>query len=669
MQGALLVLAVLATTLWCAVAAYGMTTGDLPGRLILTLEIIRDAAWFAFLLRILVSHRHAKDSPRSAVRAGSTAVFGLCACVLLFGLSFPDLVGHVLPFESSITLLLLGYILLAVVGLVLVEQLFRNTQPDQLYAVKYLCFGIGGIFAYDFFIYSHALLFKRIDLDLWNARGAINTLVVPLVAISVVRNPQWSLSVVVSHRIVFHTTTLLGAGSYLLVMAAVGYYLRTIGGSWGAAAQAVFLFGAGLVLAVLLFSAQLRAELRVFLSKHFFKYKYDYRNEWLRFMRTLGGSEEEAPLRQRVIRGIGQIVESLGGILWLRSDGNMFFPVAHWNMRFSEDLSERSDSQLIRFLGAWQWVINLEEYQHKPELYGGLQLPEWLVRDTRAWLVVPLMEHEALLGFIVLARSRARISFNWEDSDLLKIAGRQAASHLAQAIAAQALSEARQFEAFNRLSAFVVHDLKNLVAQLSLLVSNAERHKHNPAFIDDGILTIQHSVNKMNRLLGQLRSGMRDGPRTLLDLMVVLREVVVSMSAGRPAPELNGVESDLYIMADPERLASIVGHIIQNAQEATPSHGYVKVRAQRQGAQALVEIEDNGCGMDTAFIRERLFRPFDSTKGSSGMGIGACESREYVRSMGGDIHVQSQIGRGTTFQISIPLAAQVSVLETGTGTR
>src|SRR3569832_1991848 len=151
----------------------------------------------------------------------------------------------------------IGDVARAVIGLVLVEQLFRNTRTDKRWAIKYLCFGVGGLFAYDFFLYSDALLFKRLDLDLWQARGLINALIVPLIAVSAARNPEWSLDVFVSRRMVFLSAAVMAAGIYLLAMAAGGAYIRLYGGTWGSVVQAVFLFGAGLVLVVLLFSGQM----------------------------------------------------------------------------------------------------------------------------------------------------------------------------------------------------------------------------------------------------------------------------------------------------------------------------------------------------------------------------------------------------------------------------
>ena len=257
----------------------------------------------------------------------------------------------------------------------------------------------------------------------------------------------------------------------------------------------------------------------------------------------------------------------------------------------------------------------------------------------------------------MLAQSRAPRTCNWEDNDLLKTAGREAASHLAQMEAAEALVNARQFEAFNRLSAFLIHDMKNVVTQLTLVVNNAAKHKHKPEFVEDAFKTIENAAAKMNRLLNQLRSGtVTRGRLSEVDLEQLLTEVVADQHGRLPLPVLQCQAQGLIMRVERDRLADVLGHIIQNAQEATPSDGQVEVMLQNSGSMAVIEVRDTGCGMDGDFIRNRLFRPFDSTKGRSGMGIGAYEAREFIRELGGQLNVRSEPGAGTCFHIELPVA-------------
>jgi putative PEP-CTERM system histidine kinase len=659
----LLATATLSSAVWAAVVAYQAAYG---GLLIIAqlLELLRELTWFAFLLLLLRTAYSATKqvAARFWVTLGIISAFTAALMLLaLYRISGGSALASIAGND-----VLAGHLLMAIGGLVIVEQLYRTTPREQRRSIKYLCLAIGGMFAYDFYLYSDALLFERVSAVLWNARGFIHAMVVPVIAIALSRNLQWSLKkdaidVFVSPRAAFHTTALLGAGIYLLAMGAGGYYVRVQGGTWGLVAQAIFLFGAALVLAILLFSGQLRASLRVLISKHFFHYKYDYREEWLRFIRTLSSGEPETQLRERAIKAIAQIMECPGGILWLRRDSGHFELTARWGMDEPAPGVEPADGTLVRFLEQKEWVINLDEHKPEFELHRSLigpRLPQWLTGMPRAWLVVPLILHEQLTGFVVLARSPlmpVQHHFNWEDCDLLKTAGRQAASHLAQLEASRALTEARQFEAFNHLSAFVVHDLKNLVAQLSLVVSNAAKHRANPQFMEDTIMTVDNSVARMNRLLGQLRNeGGRNEQVANIDVGKILNETVNAMKENRPMVTVDCQKNAVIVRANRDRFSSVIGHIIQNARDATPPDGHIMVRLRENGNNAVVEIEDTGCGMDDNFIRERLFRPFETTKGKSGMGIGAYETREFIRALGGEVAVFSRVGHGTIFRLHIP---------------
>jgi putative PEP-CTERM system histidine kinase len=266
------------------------------------------------------------------------------------------------------------------------------------------------------------------------------------------------------------------------------------------------------------------------------------------------------------------------------------------------------------------------------------------------------MQGEMLVAFIVLMRSPTRGALNWEDSDLLKTVGRQAASYLVLWQATDALAESRQFEAFNRLSAYVVHDLKNLVAQLDLVVDNSKRHLHKPGFMEDALQTVGNASAKMNRLLGQLRKGRAEnGSARNVNLNNVLEDVVRARGQTSPAPVLEACAEELRVSADRDRLGAVIEHLIQNAQEATPADGHITVRVKADGDFALVEVEDDGAGMDAAFVAERLFKPFDTTKGNAGMGVGVYESREFVNALGGEISVESAPRRGTVFRVKLPV--------------
>lgn len=651
LHGVLLILASAVTCVWAALTTYAVIADAHPAVSEL-LEILRDGLWLLLLWKIFESGACREAQSRPALQRTFLLGVGVFGGVLLYTAA---LQLQLLPaaVDAGLSGGIIGRIALAVLGLALVEQLYRNAAETQRWAIKHICLGLGGLFAFDFYLYSDALLFRTVDTGIWNARGMVNALIVPLIAVSAARNPQWSLAIAVSRGVVFHTATLFGAGLYLLVMAAAGYYIRIFGGSWGGVLQAAFLFGALVVLFLLLFSGALRARLKVLLSKHFFSYKYDYREEWLRFTYTLSAGEPGVNLRERSLRAVAELVDSPAAMLWVEGEKG-FEQVAQWNMP-AIHATEAAQGSLCAFLAERQWVVNLKEYAAQPDVYGDLRLPDWLSVVPRAWLIAPLILHEGLMGFIVLADARSSREFNWEDSDLLKTVGRQVAVYLAQIQATEALVAARQFESFNRLSTYVVHDLKNIVAQLSLLLANAQKHKHNPEFQEDMLATIDNATQRMTRLLGQLRAGYQSAQSVEAIELNQLMELVVRENAqGSPVPQLTPAPQPLPILANKERLARVLGHLVQNAIEATAPTGAVHITLQATDEHALLCVTDNGKGMDENFIREQLFRPFATTK-SGGMGIGAYECREYVRELKGEIQVSSTVGQGSTFSISLPL--------------
>jgi len=648
-----LTVACAATTLWAATIAVTVALGLQLGFWVQTLEIVRGAAWIIFLLMLL--HPLERENAASAVKVKPYVRAISVFLLLLLALTMLANGGALHSFAGPVNTL--GRVALAVIGMLLVEQLFRNTAEQERWSIKFACLGIAGLFVYDFYLYSDAMMFRAVNGEILAARGVVNALTVPLLMISLTRNPKWTLGILVSRRVLFHSATLFGSAVYLLTMAAAGYYLRFFGGQWGTVLQVAFLFGAGILLVILLFSGSVRAWLRVFISKHFYHYNYDYREEWIRFTRAL--SEPGPGLGERAIQAVAQLVESGAGTLFISRDNGQCEPVARWNAKF-DDTCEILSSPFCRFLQQKQWVIDLQDYKLHPEKYDNIPMPLWLKDISRAWLVLPLMLHGRLFGFIVLEQARSKIDLNWEVLDLLKIAASQAASYLAQQESANALMVARQFESFNRMSTFMVHDLKNLVAQLSLLMANAEKHKHKPEFQKDMLETIEHSVQKMKLLLQKLSRGFEAEHLSALAMEELLQRAVESKSPYEPKPVLQILQRGILVNANRERLERVIGHIIQNAIEATPRDGNVSIRLGKHGSTALIEIEDSGVGMTEEFIRDKLFSPFESTK-VAGMGIGVFETREYIRQLGGSLEVHSRPSLGTNFKISLPMCGTDSV--------
>lgn len=648
--GGILIVATALTAIWAAVVATGTLLEYPPIAAMKILEVLRNAGWIFFLLQ-LTSLRF--DGEKNSLGGRHwLPIFGigvsLVMALLLLAPHISDYVNVHEDIDQDLTFAI--WLAISILGLLLLEQVFRNATEPERWSIKYLCFGLGSLFAYDFAMYAEALLFRQLDQQLWQARGIINALGAPLLAIAIARNTNWKLDLHVSRQVVFHTVTLSGAGIYLVLMAVVGYFLKLMDGTWGGVLQISFLAATGVLLLTLFFSGKIRANVRVFLSKHFFSYKYDYREEWLKFTQTLADINDHVP--EGVTGAMASLVSSPAGLLYCPDETDQFKLVSHWKMPAPENDGDMAG--LPAWLDGSGWVIDIDELKRDPEIYNNLVLPTWLDHVSGAWLVVPMLFGEKLQGILILRRSELQQSINWEDRDLLKTAGRQAASVLAQHLASEELIEAKQFDAFNRLSAYVIHDLKNILAQQSLMVSNAQKHKHNPDFVDDMIATVGNSVDRMTKLMDQMRSGVRGSVLAPVDLKQLILDVVESRSRHEPKPVASLENEALSIETDRERLQTVFGHLIQNAQEASERTGRVEIRVRRENNHALIEIEDDGKGMDEHFVKTRLFKPFDSTKGLTGMGIGVFESREFIRSLGGDIKVSSSIGEGSVFRVLIP---------------
>lgn len=646
-----MLLAVVFGALWAGISFAALTTRE-SNLLFLAsaIDIALYASWYAFIYFLL--------TPRATERATAVSLPGwlmpACALTIIGGLTLHlfFISGLLEGAEWTRTYYFHG-LAKPVLGLILLEQLFRNVADDARWNIKPLCVALAGQMMFDVYLYSDALMFQHIDADAAMAKGLVHTITLPLLFIASLRGRDWTSKIRLSQRAAFHSATLLAAGLYLLLMSVVGYYVRYFGGEWGRAFQYALVFAGLMTLGILLISGSMRAKIRVLIGKHFFTYRYDYREEWLRFTQTLAAQDNPQAMGEQVIRGLANMVESPAGSLWLHDGQGIFCQAARWNLPASEGTAS-TNSPLILFLVESGWVVNLEEFRAYPARYGDLEIPPWLSDIPNAWLIIPLMVGSELQGFAILASSRTQMDVNWEVNDLLRTAGCQAASFIAKMQATEALLEARKFDAFNKMSAFVVHDLKNIVTQLALMLKNAEKHRHNPEFQDDMLMTVEHSVERMRQLMMQLREGATPpGSAVGVNLPDVI-EQIRSDKARQGRIVTTQSDTPLMTRGHRERLERVIGHLVQNALDATPADGAVWISLDRIGDRAHLVVGDTGHGMSPEFIRDRLFKPFQTTK-DAGMGIGAYESAQYIRELGGELLVDSTPNVGTKITLVLPI--------------
>lgn len=644
LQSGLLVSAAVLSAIWAAMQALQSAADVFTTSFLFLVEVLRYGAWLFFLVAIL---QRAPDTLLSPVLRWAALLIPVV--ILAVGLFPVDGAG-----EAG-SIVGIGSIILCLIGLGLTERIYTSTDRTLRRPVVYLTIAMLGIFGYDLVMYSSSVLHGELPPGMWVARGVANAMLVPFIAVAARRNRDWPVRMFVSRQVAYFSVTLLGGGAYLVLMSVGAYYVREFGGDWGEAAQAVIIFGAFLLLVIVLLSERFRRNAKVFFAKHFFANRYDYREEWQNLTRALYHADATKSLGQRCIEATLKTFSSESGFILTKGhdDNAPYVLEAAWPKDSADSVSLDADAPLVRFIEQSGWVIDTVQFHDEPGMYGDIEMPNWLLGEQQR-LVVPLLQESELIGLLVLTQSTP-IALNYEDLDLLKIVGRQVAGVLVQNNASERLAEARQFQAYSRLTAFLMHDLKNLAAQQSLVVKNAAKHKRNPEFVDDAFATIEHSVNRMNALIAQLAERDRKKKQQRVNIAQILNAVLKRTQDRMPAPTPSVGESDVCVMADKDQLFTVFLHLVRNAQDASDEGGKVTVSMILEKDKVLVRVEDRGVGMEEKFIRERLFRPFESTKGVDGMGIGAYQAREYIRDMHGSIEVDSEPGQGTVVTIGLPI--------------
>jgi putative PEP-CTERM system histidine kinase len=546
-------------------------------------------------------------------------------------------------------------------ALVLVHNVYGQAAPASRSHIRFAMLGLALIWTYDLNLYTILYLGSATAGRVAEWRGLAVALAAPLFALATRNESSWRIRL--SRAATFQSLSLLAICAYFALMAILATALRGTGVDWSSALMVGALAAMTVGAMVLIPSARARGWLKVKLAKHLFEHRYDYRTEWLRFTETLGRAGADAPpLSERIVKAFADIVDAPGGLL-LVSDGGKGLAVAtasHWpgsspgpnafddSADFWDEVEE--SGHVLEFEGIRQGWARARE--------NAPAVPKWLIDEPSVWAGIPLLHHQRLVGMVILAAPEYRRQPDWEDLDLLRTAGNQAASSLAEALGQEALSHAQRFEEFNRRFAFILHDIKNLVSQLSLLARNAERHADNPEFRADMVATLQGSVGKMNELLARLspHSPSRVQRVEPQPLRPILSAAIASKRRDRDVNLLGDASLEAFV--DASALEQAVGHLVQNALDASSGEP-VTVRVAGDGVNVSIAITDKGVGMDGDFIRNRLFQPFASTK-PDGFGIGAFEARSLITAMGGQISIDSRPGRGTTFTILLPAVEAAS---------
>ncbi len=660
--------AVLGNALW-ALAMAGIDGSDLVTKLA---EGVRTLAWLAFMA--VLARQAERIEGRGDAVAGSRssqggglaigAIYGVVALVVLAGMGLAVLAA-IFPHPAIAATLRDGRLILhmmtAVSALVLTHQLHAVATGGAKGGLRHVIGILGVVWLSDLLGYLLAYALGGWSPVLVAARAIVTLLLAPALAVAAQRDGDWSLRV--SRTIAWQSLRAVGVVGYLALTLLGTAPIERWGGAQARLWQTAFVVGTGAATLTLLANPWLRAWTRVKIAKHLFSHRYDYRAEWVRFTDTLGRAEGGAPLDRRIVQAVADLTTSPAGLLLVPDGpetGGGLGVGADWNWAAAQP----GGTPLARHLAATARIVELDAVRAGTADPGdAAAVPGWMLAHEDAWAIVPLIHFGTLAGAILLARPPIDRALDWEDLDLLRIAGRQVASYLAEARARDALAEAQRFDEFSRRFAFIVHDIKNLVSQLSLVARNAERHADNPAFRADMVATLRESADRMNALLARLSQHhhARAEPPRATDLRALADRIARRRRAQHPVAVTG--EPGLMALADETRLEQLLDHLVQNAIEASAPHAAVTLDVQDQGAAATIAVIDTGCGMSPGFVRDELFRAFHSSK-PGGFGIGAFEARQLAEAMGGSVAVESREGEGTRFAVRLP-AAPIAPAEMG----
>jgi putative PEP-CTERM system histidine kinase len=648
-QQVMLIAAMALTALWGIIS----TVAGPLSLAALCAESARNLAWLCFMFFLLRSGE-GREQPRTI-----NMIYGVLLVVLLFQPVNDTAVaifgnasnGADLATQSAMTMRMIY----AVGALVVVHNLYTVSAPEARWGISLPMAALAAMWTYDLNLYTISYLTSAPSDELVQTRGFATAVLAPVFVMAAKRNSNWGIRL--SRSVAFQSVSLVAIGFYMLGMVVLATALELVGGTYVRLAQISLIFGMSLAALLILPSGRFKSWLRVVIAKNFFQHRYDYRSEWMRFADTIGfPSKEAAPFYERVVKSLADIFDSPGGLLLVPDDEGRLTLQARWNWATADVPANCVTSQTMPFFESTGHIVSMDEVRAgTDERCDPRAVPQWLYDEPHAWAVVPLVHFGKLAGLIILARPRLPRALDWEDLDMLRVVGRQLASYLAEAASQQALAESQQFEQFNRRFAFVAHDIKNLVSQLSILARNAERHADKPEFRADMIDTLRSSVDKMNELLARL--SQHNKSRHSLPVVIDIGEAVMKAVHDKRLiyPIDAQLNPGLFATADPARVETIIGHLVQNAIEATLDGSPVRINCRKQGNDVAVNITDTGVGMTEAFISNHLFKPFESTK-EGGFGIGAYEARALAISMGGQLRVESRVGKGTTFTLLLPIA-------------
>ncbi len=550
----------------------------------------------------------------------------------------------------------LGILIYMILSLIHLENILLTVARTARWKIKFEILGAGALIAALIFYYSQGLLYRSINMNLRPVRSFVMVTAVILMAYSWARRSKGS-RVYVSRQAAYRSVVIFIIGLYLLGLGLIGEGMRYFGGS----AQKVMLvsltFISGICLAVILLSETVKRKIKVLLHKHFYRNKYDYRVQWLQFTDRLSSSRTGEELMRTIVSSFCDTFGMGGGALFLHDEGRGIYSPA---VLFEMDPVDRvfaEDNSLVLYMRTTRRVFSI-----KDEDRGIMEENRGFLMRCGISFAVPLHANGEVEGFIAMGRPiNRKETYTYEDYDLMKTFAQHASSAILNLRLSEELANAREMEAVGRVSSFVVHDLKNLVSTVSMIVDNAEEYRGDPAFRKDMFQSLGSTVDKMKRLIAKLRNleEKRSLRRETADLRWLVYDTAGMITSGEV--KISDARS-VFARIDTEEIQKVILNMLLNAIEATGGRGTVFIEVGGEDA-AFVRIRDNGCGMSEEFRRKHLFKPFRTTK-EKGLGIGLYQCKQIIEAHEGWIEVSSEAGKGSVFTFYLP-----SVKEAGYAVR
>ena len=557
-----------------------------------------------------------------------------------------------LPLGAFGQLFHVAFLAAAVAILANLERTLRASTGSMRWFIKYMVLGVGGLFAARIFTSSQALLFRFVDTQLHRVESAALVVAALLIGVSLLRARLRDANVYVSHTVLYGSVTGVFVGVYLLAVGVLARVVSAFGGAQSLPAVTFVVFLALIGLAGLLLSDRLRQSVRGFVNRNFHRPQYDYRKEWAAFTRATSTLLDVKALCAAVAARVSETLRVPSATVWLLEQGESAGGVA---LGGSTVYAEREAADWAKRHGAAMAALARE----RPGPLDLHALPaaeaEGIERATDTRYVVALAAGGEDVGFMVLGSRPDGAALTLEDRDLLRTFADQAAGNILGLRLSDRLLKAKEMEAFQSLSAFFVHDLKNLASKLSLALQNLPAHYDDPEFRGDLLATIERSVAKINDMCRRLSPLSRtlELQRAPGDLSQVVGSALSGLNGSLRAEVVQELASAPAVAVDPEQMQKVVLNLVLNASDAVREGGHIRVATGQADRWAYLSVTDDGCGMSPEFMARSLFKPFRTTKGQ-GLGIGLFHSKTIVEAHRGRIEVESEVGRGTTFRVLLP---------------